>query len=223
MISNASSMNESLYLEATCKKLLLSLSEDKKHKLIKYLNLIQSWSRAFSLLSFRDQKNILPRHFFDSLSIVNPIENGLKEMFGNQTICDIGSGNGFPGVILSIMKPSFQVICVDSKEKKVAFITQVRNMLHLKNLSVKHGRAEDFDSFQCDIVISRAFSSLEKFISIAGKHVQNKGFLVAMKGKKPNHEVKSVINQKKWKVKFIEPITVPDLNEDRCLIWMQFS
>ncbi len=213
---------ESLLLKQVCNYLLLPISEYQINQLLEYLILIKNWNRIFKLLSSRDKTNILIRHFFDSLTVVNSIVNVFRNQKRNEVdICDVGSGNGFPGVILAIMQPDIQIICIDSKEKKTAFLNYVKNSLHLGNLSVKHGRIENFNCLNCKIAIARAFASLSKFANLAGKHIQTGGFLVSMKGKRPNIEIDNLVSQGCWKVKFIESLNVPRLNESRCLIWMQ--
>ncbi|UOF93663.1 MAG: 16S rRNA (guanine(527)-N(7))-methyltransferase RsmG [Bordetella sp.] len=208
------------YLEIGSSKLSLFLSQTQKKNLSKYFLEIQKWNKVFRLISDYDEKRILVRHFFDSLSIIHPIDNRLKSIQGKGIFCDVGSGNGFPGIVLAIMRPYYQITCVDSKEKKTAFLTHLKSLLNLKNLVVKNERIETLKCLECDIVISRAFSSLSNFVNMAGRHIHKRGLLVAMKGKFPKFEIRDLYNSK-WKVECSEPLVVPDLNASRFLLWIK--
>jgi 16S rRNA (guanine527-N7)-methyltransferase len=92
--------------------------------------------------------------------------------------------------------------------------------LELPNLEARHARVETLPPADCDIVISRAFASLADFANLAGSHVKNGGSLVAMKGKTPEAEIQALQQQGAWLVKNIETLQVPELDAERCLIWM---
>ena len=136
-------------------------------------------------------------------------------------VYDIGSGAGLPGVVLAIACPDWQVCCIDAVEKKVAFVRQMIGALSLPNLSVCHARAEQMAPGNCDVVISRAFASLDDFARLAGRHAGISGTLVAMKGKVPEDEIQAVHAHGQWKIDRIEPIAVPQLSAQRCLVWMR--
>src|SRR5690606_15724272 len=105
---------------------------------------------------------------------------------------DVGSGAGLPGVVLAIMRPEWQVHCVDAVEKKMAFVRQVSGVLRLRNLQAHHQRVESMPPFQANIVVSRAFASLADFATLAGRHVAAEGHLVAMKGRDPEEEAEDL-------------------------------
>jgi 16S rRNA (guanine527-N7)-methyltransferase len=138
----------------------------------------------------------------------------------NSKIMDVGSGGGLPGVILAIALPQASVVCVDAVDKKMAFIRHIAGVLQLKNLKAIHARVEELPNAEMDVVTSRAFASLKDFAVLSGKHVSADGELVAMKGKRPTDEIEE-LEQTEWKVKNIETLTVPELDAERCLVWMQ--
>ncbi|HYG41742.1 MAG TPA: 16S rRNA (guanine(527)-N(7))-methyltransferase RsmG [Bordetella sp.] len=191
-------------------------------KLLAYLAQMQRWNRTYNLTAIRDPRQMLAQHLVDSLSVVNPLSRVIASD-APATVYDIGSGGGLPGVVLAVMRPTWQVTCVDAVEKKMAFVRQMSGVLSLPNLRALHARVEDLPPAGCDVVISRAFASLNDFASLAGRHVRNDGTLVAMKGKVPEDEIQALHQQGEWHVENIQALQVPTLDAQRCLIWMRRS
>lgn len=186
-----------------------------------YINQLSRWNRTYNLTALRDTELMLVQHVFDSLSVIAPIVHILdKKTVQEPVIVDVGSGAGLPGVILAIMRPACRVYCVDAVEKKMAFVRQISGVLRLPNLQAVHQRVEALEPFEADIVISRAFASLLDFAVLAGRHVGREGLLLAMKGRSPDEEVDTLHQQTDWQVERIEPLQVPELNAQRCLVWM---
>ena len=125
------------------------------------------------------------------------------------------------GVVLAILHDQWQVQCVDAVDKKMAFVRQMSGALNLPNLQASHARVEALPPSGCDIVISRAFASLLDFANLAGPHVGEQGALLAMKGKTPQDEIAALHAQGVWHVQRIETLHVPELDAQRCLVWMQ--
>jgi 16S rRNA (guanine527-N7)-methyltransferase len=136
-------------------------------------------------------------------------------------IVDVGSGGGLPGVILAIMLPGVHVTCIDAVEKKTMFIRQMAGVLALQNLTAQHARIEALEPLQSMIVTSRAFASLEDFARLAGPHVREGGYLLAMKGRSPDEEIDALQTLTAWSVQAVQPLNVPELDSQRCLVWMQ--
>jgi 16S rRNA (guanine527-N7)-methyltransferase len=95
--------------------------------------------------------------------------------------------------------------------------------LALPNLQASHARIETLTPAECNIVTSRAFACLDDFAQLAGRHVRNDGTLVAMKGKVPEDEIQALHARGEWQVDHIQPLRVPELQAERCLIWMRRS
>ena len=199
----------------------LLLTTEQKKNLLAYLEQLNKWNKTYNLTAIRDQEQALIQHLFDSLSVVKTFQQRMhSRSITHPTIMDVGSGGGLPGVILAITMPDASVICVDAVEKKIAFIRHVASVLQLKNLKALHTRIEELPDADMDIVTSRAFASLKDFANLSGKHVAVNGELVAMKGKQPLDEI-SELNETDWVVREIETLDVPELDAERCLVWMQ--
>ncbi len=206
-------------LEQACQALQLSASPDQQEKLLRYMAQMQRWNRTYNLTAIRDPEQMLIQHLFDSLSVVEPLAQSLQGRPAK--IYDVGSGGGLPGVVLAIMQPDWDITCVDAVEKKTAFVQQMAGALMLPNLHAMHARIERVAPADCDVVISRAFASLQDFAHWAGRHVRPDGTLVAMKGKVPGDEIEAL--PAAWQVERIQSLHVPELDAERCLIWMRRS
>ena len=208
-------------LDEAARSLGVELNRTQNDTLLNYIAQMQRWNRIYNLTALRDGEQMLVQHVFDSLSVVGPMRTALSGGGGtNATIADIGSGGGLPGVVIAVMCPEWQVHCVDAVEKKMAFVRQMSGALHLPNLHAIHARAEALENMNADIVVSRAFASLVDFATLAGGHAARQGWLLAMKGRDPQEEAQALQQETDWCVAHIEPLTVPELNAQRCLVWM---
>ncbi|WP_454692609.1 16S rRNA (guanine(527)-N(7))-methyltransferase RsmG [Achromobacter aloeverae] len=216
--SRASAQDPEARLRACCAALGLPVSDRQVGQLLDYLAQLQRWNRTYNLTALRDPAQMLVHHVFDSLAVVAPLDSAMPAA---GKLHDIGAGAGLPGVILAIMRPDWRIACVDAVEKKTAFIRQMTGVLGLSNLQALHARVEQLEPAGCDVVTSRAFASLRDFADLAGRHVADGGTLVALKGKRPDDEIDELQSQGAWRVENIQPITVPDLDAQRCLIWMR--
>ena len=186
-------------------------------RLLAYLALIAKWNRVYNLTAIRDPKEMLVQHLLDSLSVIP----ALLRRQGNAPfrLLDVGSGAGLPGVVVSILLPRAEVCCVDTVGKKASFIRQVGAELGLRNLQSEHARVEQLPPARADIVTSRAFASLVDFTSLTRAHLNPGGAWMAMKGKAPTDELKALPSD--IEVLQVEPLVVPDLDAERCLVWMR--
>ena len=200
----------------------LTITSDQSDKLLRYVSELQRWNKTYNLTAIRSADEMLVQHIFDSLSVVAPVQKFFATTSNEvKKLMDVGSGAGLPGVVIAIMLPTIRVECVDTVEKKASFIRQMAGVLMLPNLISTHARVEDKSEAGCDLVISRAFASLEDFITVAGRHVVESGSMVAMKGKEPIQEMQSVRNNTDWWISNVEQLTVPEMDAQRCLVWMQ--
>jgi 16S rRNA (guanine527-N7)-methyltransferase len=181
--------------------------------LLRYLTLLSKWNHTYNLTAIRDEREMLSHHLLDSLAV-------LPHLGGLETLADIGSGAGLPGIVLAIARPDIQVTSVESSQKKAAFQQQVKIDLELPNVSIYCGRVEQFGRQNWfDGVISRAFSSLAEFIRLAGGLVKEGGTLLAMKGRFPSEEVAKIPTD--WMVADTIRLDVPGLFAERHLIVMK--
>ena len=188
----------------------LVLPEGAEAKLLEYLALLSKWNRTYNLTAVRDEGEMVSHHLLDSLAV-------LSHLGDIDTLADVGSGAGLPGLVLAIVKPGLNVTSVEASHKKTAFQQQAKMALQLDNVSIHCGRAELYNSHVAFAsVISRAFSSLTEFIRLAGKLVCSGGTLLAMKGQLPEQEIAKLPAD--WKVADVIRLDVPGLAAERHLI-----
>jgi 16S rRNA (guanine527-N7)-methyltransferase len=209
-------------LDQACAALVLTPSDNQKDQLLEYLTQLLKWNQTYNLTAIRDPEQALIQHVFDSLAVIKPIAEYLSAQHTKKaTILDVGSGAGLPAVILGIMIPTSHICCVDPVDKKMTFVRQAVGILKLSNVEAVHKRVEDLESGPYDVVISRAFASLEDFANLAGSKVKTEGLLLAMKGKHPQEEIENLEKNTNWIVEKVEPLKVPQLDAQRCLVWMK--
>jgi len=179
---NENRMSVEQQLAAGIAALGLTLPDGAEAKLLAYLALLDKWNRVYNLTAVRDAERMVSHHLLDSLATV--------PYFQGETVLDVGSGGGLPGIPLAIARPELQVTLIDSIAKKTAFLLQAKAELGLKNLNVVTGRVEDFLSETgFDIVTSRAFSDLREFVNLTRHLLKPGGRWLAMKGLYPNEEI----------------------------------
>ncbi len=194
--------------DANSNKVVCFPSEAAKIKLDQYLALLAKWNRTYNLTAIRSAELMVSHHLSDSISV-------LPYLAGLDSLADIGSGAGLPGIPIAICRPDLTVTSIESNEKKAAFQRQVKIQLELKNISVQCRRVEQTDG-RYDAVISRAFSDLSDFVRLAG-HLSNR--LLAMKGQYPANEIAELPDH--WHVSAVHEILVPDLDAERHLIVLE--
>jgi len=184
----------------------LSLSDDQTEKNLNYLRLLLKTNQEYNLTGITDTKEATIKHLLDSLSIHDLLEG--------DTIADIGSGGGTPGIPLAIAFPKKQFLLIESKQKKAAFLVEAVNQLKLKNVRVINKRAEEAAATKApETIVSRALGSLDYFIEVAGHLLPKKGKAIAMKGKAEKFKLEK--NSKNFEVLQTKKINVPYLDADR--------
>jgi len=197
-------------LETGLRELNLNCSPLQLEKLLKYLELLQRWNKAFNLTAIRDPLQMVRLHLLDSLAI-HPYVQGLK------SIIDVGTGPGLPGIPLAILNPEINFTLLDSNGKKTRFLFQAINELKLTNASEINHRVEAYQPNQLfDAVISRAFSSISDMLNQCDHLVSDQGCFLAMKGKKPDSELSQM--SKAYKVIEVSEVNVPLIDSERHLI-----
>ncbi|TAM88858.1 MAG: 16S rRNA (guanine(527)-N(7))-methyltransferase RsmG [Candidimonas sp.] len=200
----------------------VALTKEQSGGLLTYVAELQKWNCTYNLTALRDHHQILVNHLFDCLSVIAPMRAFLATpAHAAPKIVDVGSGAGLPGVVIALANPGWDVYCVDSVEKKTAFVRQIGAVLGLRGLKAIHGRIEALPPFEADLVVSRAFASLPDFAILAGGHVGAGGCLLAMKGKAPEEPLSVPTPAGAWQIDRVQPLTVPGLAAQRCLVWMR--
>lgn len=169
-------------LELGLQQLNVELPELRQKQILRYLELLAKWNRTFNLTAIREPVQMVSHHVLDALAV-------LRELPGGR-LADVGSGAGVPGIPIAIAQPERAVTLNDASHKKASFLRQAIIELQLPNCSVHAGRVETWfplDRFQ--VVISRAFAEVAKFIASCRHLVAADGVLAAMKGTDPTEEI----------------------------------
>ena len=205
-------------IEDTCNALGLNPGAEQLGALHDYMALLQRWNVTYNLTAVRDPQAMATQHLADCLAVLPSL---LAHRPSDQTrrVLDVGSGGGLPGVVLAIMQPTLDVTCVDAVGKKAAFIRQAAGQLQLTNLHATHTRVQDLRAPPFDLITSRAFASLADFTTWSTDQLAQGGVWMAMKGKLPADEIAALPLE--IEMFHVEPLTVPGLDADRCLVWMR--
>jgi 16S rRNA (guanine527-N7)-methyltransferase len=194
------------------KELGVALPVGAQERLLQYLALLQKWNRVYNLTAVRETQRMVSEHLLDCLAVTPYI--------GENTVLDVGSGAGLPGIPLALALPEARVTVLDSNHKKAAFLQQAVTELKLGNVAVACERVENWKpAARFEVVISRAFSDLGEFVALAGRHVAAGGRLAAMKGVHPYDEIAQL--PKGWRVQETLPLTVPGLRAQRHLVQVE--
>ena len=197
----------------------LQLSPEQRSQLLAFLGLIAKWNKVYNLTAVREPAEMLTHHLLDSLAALGPLQRHLSAQgLQHASLLDVGSGAGLPGIVFALGCPDLQVSCVDAVSKKAAFIQQAAGELGLKNLRGVHARVESLTG-PFDVVCSRAFASLVDFTAWSRQTLAPAGVWLAMKGKHPAEELAALPEQ--VQVFHVEPLSVPGLQAERCLVWMR--
>ena len=201
-------MNPAEELQCGTAQLGISLSEEEQYKLLGYLALLRKWNNVYNLTAIRDEQQMVSHHLLDSLAVMPYLWAGRW--------LDVGCGAGLPGIVLAIMRPSWQFTLLDSNSKKTSFVQQAIIELGLQNVSVECVRVENWKSAgKFDGIISRAFSELGFFLRNTQHLVAQHGRWAAMKGA-PEQDLAGVPGE--CRVEQVIPLQVPGLHAARSLV-----
>jgi 16S rRNA (guanine527-N7)-methyltransferase len=197
------------------KELSLDLDEKQHEQLLDYLALLFKWNSVYNLTSVRDPMQMVTHHLLDSLAAVPAFD-------GAQNVLDVGAGGGLPGIVLAIAKPDMKVSLIDTVHKKTAFLKQVKAELALANVTVYTAKVQDVQvPKQFDVITSRAFADLSDFVNWSGQLLAEGGKFIALKGVAPPDEQERLPGE--WKVSELRPLTVPGLDAERHLVFIERS
>lgn len=176
-------MNQDKFIEEV-NKLGIEVTEEKLNKLDKYYNLLIEYNKIMNLTAITDRESVYLKHFYDSLTIVKIID-----LNRYNTLCDLGSGAGFPGIVLKIFFPNLNITLIDSLNKRINFLNVVIKELDLKNIEAIHIRIEDYarlNKEKYDIVTARAVAPLNILLELGINLVKINNYFIAMKGNLDN-------------------------------------
>lgn len=169
------------------KEINIEISNEQVKAFYDYMNLLLEWNQKINLTAITEQDDVILKHFVDCLTI-------LKYISPNERIVDIGTGAGFPGVPLAIMCKENSFMLVDSLNKRINFLNEVKSKIMLKNLDTVHARAEEFDQNKLyrenfDVAVSRAVANLSVLVEFLLPAVKVGGRVICMKGSQIEDEL----------------------------------
>ena len=197
-------------------KMKIEISETQSEKLYRYMNLLIEWNNNINLTSITDPDEIIIKHFIDSMTIEKHIRDNCRML-------DIGTGAGFPGLPLSIIKEGAEFVLVDSLNKRINFLEEVSSQINVKNIKMIHGRAEELARMhehreRYDVVASRAVARLNVLLEYMLPFTKIGGYCICMKALNCEDELKEAnkaIEILGGKLEIVDEIMLPNTDITR--------
>ena len=205
-------MNPAVQLVQGLQAMGLELPPEQREKLLAYVALLYKWNKTYSLTALKEQDKAVSHHLLDSLSILPCI--------AGDSLLDVGSGGGTPGVPVAVVCPQLRVTLLDSNSKKAAFLQQAAIELALPNISVHCGRVEQYHpATGFATITSRAFAELADFVTLSGHLLAAQGLWLAMKGVWPRGELARLPGD--VAVDAVHAVSVPGVDGERHVVVMR--
>ena len=192
------------------KKLNINITESQLKQLERYYELLVEYNKVMNLTGITDKEEVYLKHFYDSLTIAKVID-----LNNYETLCDIGTGAGFPGLVIKILFPHLKVTLLDSLNKRLNFLNIVIKELNLKDIETVHARAEEYKK-QFDITVARAVAPLNILLEYCIPLTKVNGYFIAMKGK--NEEASNALSKLNSEIIETNSFLLPIENSNRTII-----
>lgn len=202
-------MDNAQKLQAGIAAMGLTIPPEQQAKLLDYVELLKKWNKTYNLTALRDESLMISHHLLDSLTLLPYIGNA-------QTMLDVGSGGGQPGIPAAICRSDVQITLLDANTKKTSFLQQAVIELGLSNVRVVSGRVEAVQNFQADLITSRAFAELADFVQWTAHLLKDGGRWAAMKGVYPEDEIRRLPDV--VEVERVDVLHVPQLDAERHMV-----
>lgn len=197
-------------------KIGIEYDNDKLLKLEKYYELLIDWNNKINLTAIVDKEQVYLKHFYDSLTLFKIVD--LNKI---DSLCDLGTGAGFPGIVIKIFFPNIKITLVDALNKRINFLNEVVQKLKLSNVTLIHSRAEDYgrEHRECfDVVTARALSSLPVLLEYGVSLLKIDGMLCAMRGNDDSSDSLTAISRLNVSLEKVVPFQLPYEKSNRTLI-----
>lgn len=210
-------MNKEFFINEV-EKLGIIVDDEKLNKLDQFYNLLIEWNEKINLTTIIEEESVYLKHFYDSLTLYRDID--LNKPI---KICDVGSGAGFPGIVLKIFFPSIDITLIDSLNKRIIYLNDIIDKLKLSNIKAIHSRMEDFSKNheeEFDYITARAVSQLPILCEISVKALKIGGSLVFMKANCEEEllGIEKKIDKLGLKLKEVDKFVLPIENSNRTII-----
>ena len=211
-------MNENEFIKEV-EKLNIKITLEQLKQLNKYYELLVSWNEKMNLTNITIKEDVYLKHFYDSLTIHKAID-----LYSIETLCDIGTGAGFPGLVIKILFPKIHVTLVDSLNKRIMFLNEVIKQLKLENIETVHARIEEYgikNRGKYDVVTARAVAKINVLLEYAIPLVKVGKYFISQKANNVEEELEQAKNAiKKLDVIVIkkENFTLPIENSYRTIV-----
>lgn len=195
-------------------KLGITLTSYQQEQLKNFYHLLISWNEKINLTRITSENEVYLKHFYDSLTITKVID--LNKV---NTLCDVGTGAGFPGIVLKIVYPNLKITLVDALQKRVNYLNEIIKELNLSDIVAIHSRGEDLKE-KYDVVTARAVANITKLLNYTMHLVEENGVFIAMKGNITEELTPAVQKaiSKKYSIEKIEEFYLPYENSQRSLV-----
>lgn len=199
----------SIELKEKSNKIDVKIKDKEVEQFYEYMNSLLEWNEKINLTAITEPKEVILKHFIDSITIQKYIQ---KE----NSVVDVGTGAGFPGIPLNIVNNEAKYTLVDSLNKRIKFLDEIIDKLNLKNIETVHSRAEDFakeNRETYDVATSRAVAALNVLLEYLLPLVKVGGLCICMKGLNVQEEIEAASNALKilgGQIEKVEQITLPD-------------
>lgn len=200
------------------KELGISITDKQLEQLNKYYKALVEWNKKINLTSITEEKDVYLKHFYDSLTLFKEYD-----LTKDVSLCDVGTGAGFPGIVLKIVFPNLKITLVDSLQKRLKFLDYVIKLLDLKDVELVHERMEDYskqNEEKFDIITSRAVAKTKILVEISFKALKISGHLILMKSsfEEELSDAEKIIKDIGGEVINVNTFKLPIENSERALI-----
>lgn len=209
------------FLKEMALQLNIELSDDMIENFLKYQKLLLEWNEKMNLTAITEEKDIMIKHFIDSLTIEKYIPQNAK-------VIDVGTGAGFPGIPLKIVRKDLQITLLDSLNKRVNFLNEVIHQCQLENIVALHGRAEDFGQDlkyreTYDIATARAVANIATLTELCTPFLKPGGLFLCMKAdvEEEMKNAQNAVKELNMVEKQIERFQLPATGDQRTIILYQ--